>query len=152
MFHNAKPGDAKTSSDLFLRYWIKGKGRLAIFPATQYTGSRVQVIIFFYVRWANQMNTFFSDEQTRWALFFRWANQMSTFFSDAQNHMSTIPQMSKARWAPLYLISKLRWAPCIFRWALFTYEMSTCLQCGCEDQLIFIFWLFLTIINLPLFK
>ena len=53
------------------------------------------------------------------------------------------------RWAKM---SKLRWALFICRWALFTYEMSTCRQCGCEDQLIFIFWLFLTIFNLPLFK
>ena len=73
----------------------------------------------FFFRWANQMSTFFSDEQTRWALFFqmsksdehiffRWANQMSTFLSDEQDEMSTL----------------------YFQMSTFYFEMSTCPHCA----------------------
>ena len=69
-------------------YWIKGKGRIAIFPAAQYTGAgeecRVQVIIIFtsdeQTRWA----IFFSDEQTRWALFFQLSKPDEHLFSGEQ--------------------------------------------------------------------
>ena len=140
-FELSSPEMLKRDQNFLLRYWIKGKGRIAIFPATQYTGAGVQVIIFFYFRWANQMSTFFFRWANQTSTFFvRWENQMSTFFQGSKpdehfffrwaNQMSTIPQVSKARWAPFYQMSKLRWAPCIFRWALFTFEMSTCPHCG----------------------
>ena len=95
---------------------------------------------YFFTSVSKKMGTFFSDEQTRWAPFFQMSKPDEHYSLDEHVEMRTFSQMSK-----------LRWALFICRWALFTYEMSTCRQCGCEDQLIFIFWLFLTIFNLPLF-
>ena len=95
---------------------------------------------YFFTSVSKKMGTFFSDEQTRWAPFFQMSKPDEHYSLDEHVEMRTFSQMSK-----------LRWALFICRWALFTYEMSTFRQCGCEDQLIFIFWLFLTIFNLPLF-
>ena len=50
---------------------------------------------FFYFRWANQMSTFFSDEQTRWALFFQMSKPDEHFFSDEQTRWALFFQMSK---------------------------------------------------------
>ena len=62
----------------------------------------------FFFRWENQMSTFFSVEQTRWALIFRWANQLSTFFSvehysvDEQGEMSTFLSDEQVKLSTLY--------------------------------------------------
>ena len=38
----------------------------------------------FLKKWATKMGTFFSDEQSRWALFSRWVTNMRTFSSGEQ--------------------------------------------------------------------
>ena len=123
-FIMASPEMLKRDQNFFLRYWIKGKCRIVIFPATQYTGAGVQLIICFYFRWANQMSTFFldeqnqmstffqmnkpdehlfSDEQTRWALFFLMSKPDEHYFSDEQGEMSTFLSDEQVRMSTLYL-------------------------------------------------